>query len=134
MLGELLGETRGNITENRVLPFEGDLPKIESSFQEVGIILGIDITEIGTYWSQVRGNRIYAEGQGIIMTSEAETAHWEGFGVGKFTGRGSSTSWRGSLYYQTSSKKLERLNNTVVVFEYEIDETGNTYAKLWEWV
>lgn len=134
MLGELIGETKGNVTENRVLPFEDDLPKIESTIQTVGLFFGIYIKEIGTYWSQVRGKSIYGEGQGVIMTEEGESAQWKGFGVGKFTGKGSSTSWRGSLYYQTTSKKLERLNNAVVIFEYEVDETGNTYAKVWEWI
>jgi hypothetical protein len=133
MLGEMLGETQGKITGNRVLPFDEDVPKVESSFQDIGKILGVDITEIGTFWSQIRKNKIYGEGQGVIMTSEDETACWKGFGVAKFTGKGFSTSWRGSLYYKTSSKKLERLNNTVVVFEYEIDDTGNTDAKIWEW-
>jgi hypothetical protein len=25
------------------------------------------------------------------------------------------------------------LNNIVAVFEYEVDESGNTTAKVWEW-
>jgi hypothetical protein len=133
MLGEMIGETQGKITGNRVLPSDGQAPKVESSFQDTGKILGVDITEIATYWSQIRGDKLYGEGQGVIMTEDGETACWTGFGVANFTGKGSATSWRGSLYYQTSSKKLERLNNAVVVFEYEVDENGNTDAKIWEW-
>ncbi len=60
-------------------------------------------------------------------------ASWIGQGVGTFTGRGSASIWRGPLFYQTSSQKLARLNSIVVVFEYEVDENGNTHDKLWEW-
>lgn len=133
MLGEMIGETQGKITGNRVLPSDGQAPKVESSFQDSGKILGVEITDIGTYWSIVRGGGLYGEGQGIIMTRDGEMAYWTGQGVGRFTGRGSASIWRGSLFYQTSSQKLARLNSIAVVFEYEVDENGNTHDKLWEW-
>ncbi len=60
-------------------------------------------------------------------------ASWTGQGVGKFTGRGSAVSFRGAVYYQTTSAKLAHLNNIAVVFEYETDENGNTHGKFWEW-
>ncbi len=135
MLGEMIGETRGKITVNRVLPFESEglAPRIESSFQDSGKILGVEVTDIGTYWSTVRAGGLYGEGQGIVMTRDGEMAYWTGQGVGKFTGRGSASIWRGSLFYRTSSQKLAHLNNIAVVFEYEVDEDGNTQDKLWEW-
>jgi|SRR3972149_5414107 len=133
MLGEMIGETQGKITGNRVLPSDGQAPKVESSFQDSGKILGVEITNIGTYWSIVRGGGLYGEGQGIIMTRDGEMAYWTGQGVGRFTGRGSASIWRGSLFYQTSSQKLAHLNSIAVVFEYEVDENGNTHDKLWEW-
>lgn len=43
-------------------------------------------------------------------------------------------SWRGVLYYDTTSTgKLSFLRDVVGVFEYEVDEEGNTSAKVWEW-
>ncbi|HLB71758.1 MAG: hypothetical protein OIN88_07005 [Candidatus Methanoperedens sp.] len=129
----MIGETQGKITGNRVLPSDGQAPKVESSFQDSGKILGVEITNIGTYWSIVRGGGLYGEGQGIIMTRDGEMAYWTGQGVGRFTGRGSASIWRGSLFYQTSSQKLAHLNSIAVVFEYEVDENGNTHDKLWEW-
>lgn len=132
MLGEMIGETQGKIIVNRVLPSEGNSPKVESSFQESGTILGVDVTDIGSYWSVVRADgTLYGEGQGVIMTDDGEMAAWTGQGIGRFSGR--ATSWRGSLFYQTQSKKLARVNGMVAVFEYEIDENGNTHARLWEW-
>jgi hypothetical protein len=38
------------------------------------------------------------------------------------------------LFYRASSTgKLAFLNNLVGVFEYEVDEAGNTQYKVWEW-
>jgi hypothetical protein len=136
MLGELIGEERGKLTGLRVLPHEGSGPKVEVSFQASGKILGIDSTDMGTYWSIVRQHGdgvLYGNGQGVVMTKSGEMATWVGTGVGRFTGHGSGTLFRGSVYYQTSSERLSRLNGLAGVYEYEADENGNTTAKFWEW-
>jgi hypothetical protein len=43
----------------------------------------------------------------------------------------------GSAFCSTSSStttgKLGFLNNVVGVFEYEVDENGNSGGKIWEW-
>jgi hypothetical protein len=41
----------------------------------------------------------------------------------------------GSVFCSTSSTtgKLGFLNNVVGVFEYEVDENGNSGGKIWEW-
>jgi hypothetical protein len=41
MLGEQLGEFRGKVTGQRVLPAEGSRPKVETSFEISGTILGV---------------------------------------------------------------------------------------------
>ena len=48
-------------------------------------------------------------------------------------GRGQATSWRGPTYYQTTSQKLARLNEVVVIYEWEVDENGNIQGDFWEW-
>jgi hypothetical protein len=57
------------------------------------------------------------------------------YGIGRFSGPGRKISFRGSVYYRTSSTegKLASINNLVGVFEYEVDEAGNSRAKVWEW-
>jgi hypothetical protein len=133
MLGELIGEERGNIIGRRVLPPEGPYPKVEVSFQGSGSILGAEVTNLATYWSSVRASGVlYGEGQGVTMTKDGEIATWVGQGVGRFTERG-GVSWRGALYFQTASQKLARLNGVAVVYEYEVDENDDTYGKFWEW-
>ncbi len=133
MLGEQIGDERGKVLGYRVLPSEGQGPRMEVSFQASGRLLGVDTTDTGTYWSVLRaGGSLYGEGQGIIMTKDGETASWVGQGRGKVQG-GGRVSWRGSIYYETTSQKLARLNGMAAIFEYEVDENGNTNAKIWEW-
>jgi hypothetical protein len=63
-------------------------------------------------------------------------AIWTGHGTGKFTSPG-KIEFRGSVLFRTPSDAsggtLSFLNNTVAVFEYEVDEMGNCSTKSWEW-
>jgi hypothetical protein len=94
----------------------------------------MDGTDMGTYVSVTRPDgTLFGDGQGVTMTTEGAVATWRGQGVGRFTGRGTAVSWRGAVYYQSQSEKLARLNGVAVVFEFEVDENGNTHATSWEW-
>ncbi|KCZ71035.1 hypothetical protein ANME2D_03065 [Candidatus Methanoperedens nitroreducens] len=75
---------------------------------------------------------LYGEAHGVVMTKDNEMATYTSQGVGRFTKQGAST-WRGSVFFQTPSQKLAHLNSIVAVYEYEVDENGNTHGKLWEW-
>ena len=120
-------EERGKITGQRVL--SGG--KVETSFEAKGKILGVEETDMATYLSEVRADgTIYGEGQGIVMTKEGMLT-WKGTGVGWFTERGQS--FRGAVYYESTSQKFMRLNKVAAVFEYEVDQDGNTTGKSWEW-
>jgi hypothetical protein len=46
---------------------------------------------------------------------------------------GCAVSYRGILYYQTTSQKLAKWNAAPGVFEYEVDADGTTQSKVWEW-
>src|SRR5919198_3944435 len=145
MLGDLIYEHKGKITGQRVLDTVGGqgeeevaaLPKIETTFSADAKLKGtISITDTGTYWSIIRpGGRLYGEGQGSYMTKDGsgETATWTGYGIGHLAA-GGRVSYRGSLFFRTNlTGKMSFLNNIVGVFEYEVDESGNTAAKVWEW-
>ena len=133
MLGDKIGETSGKVTSQRVLSNPGGGPKMETSFQASGKILGIDETETGTYTSVMRPDgTLFGEGQGIIMSKEGDLATWVGQGVGTIKEDG-VLSFRGAVYYQSSSPRWSRLNSVAGIFEYEADPEGNTQAQLWEW-
>src|ERR1035438_8585617 len=44
-----------------------------------------------------------------------------------------AVSYRGMLFFRTTSQKLARLNNACGAFEYEVDPAGSTVSKMWEW-
>jgi hypothetical protein len=134
MLGEMIGEEQGRITATRVLPFDGTAMKVEVSFQGSGTLVGVETTNMGTYISTLMPNGTYnGVGQGIVMTKDGEMLTWTGTGVGKPTGKGMAARWRGSLCIQTSSQRFAKLNEIATLFEYDVDENGNTTDKLWEW-
>lgn len=133
MLGEKIGESTGKVTSQRVLPNPGGGPKMETSFQASGKLLGLEENETGTYWAVVRPDgALYGEGQGVVMGRDGDVATWVGQGVGTI-GKGGAVSYRGAVYYQTASAKWSRLNTVAAVFEYEVDAQGNSRSQLWEW-
>lgn len=134
MLGEQIGEETGQITGMRVLPDDGAGPRVEVSFQANGTLLGIHVSDMGTYESVARPDgTLFGDGQGVIMGENGEMVSWRGQGVGKFTGHGTAVSWRGAVYFQTTSEALARLNGVAGIFEYETDESGKSEDKTYEW-
>ena len=133
MLGDIVYEQKGKISGYRILDTKG--PTIETTITGTGIINGIEVTDIVTYWSKPSEDDIktfYAEGQGVILTKDGEMATWKGYGIGRYNGRNRTD--KGSVFFKTSTNgKLSFLNNKIGFFEYEADENGNTNGKIWEW-
>ncbi len=67
-----------------------------------------------------------------MMGKGGELATWMGQGVGTIKKDG-AVSYRGAVYYQSSSLAWVRLNSVAAIFEFEVDVQGNTRAQLWEW-
>jgi hypothetical protein len=131
MLGELIGETNGKRIVRRVLSMEP--PTVEVSFEDAGKLIGAAATGFGTYTSVVSADgSISGHGQGGAFTQDGEMVAWKGSGLGKFKEHG-AISYRGILYYRTTSAKLAKLNNVAGVFELEIDAEGKMHTKVWEW-
>lgn len=131
MLGDKIGEVTGKRLVRRVLSVEP--PTAEVTFEDSGKLFDIPVTGMGSYTSTVREDgSIYGTGQGMEMTEEGESVTWTGTGSGHF-GPGGSVSYRGMLFFRTTSKKLARLNNACAAFEYEVAGNGTTVSKMWEW-
>jgi hypothetical protein len=132
MLGDKLGEEIGKVTVRRVLPSEGAGPMMETTFEAQGSILGVAHKTTGTYSSVMRPDgSLFGNGQGIVMSAEGG-ATWVGQGVGTLKKDG-SVSYRGAIFYQTTSAKWARLNGAAAMFEYNVDPQGGSKAEIWEW-
>ena len=133
MLGEKICEYSGKITTRRVLPNPGGGPKMETSQQLSGKLLGVQAVENSTYWSVVRPDgTLFGEGQGIAMSEQGDLATWVGQGVGTI-GKAGAVSFRGAVFYYSSSPSWSRLNNVAALFEYAVDADGNSSSTIWEW-
>lgn len=134
MLGEKIGEARGKVTGRRVVEDADGIVKLETSFEGAGQILGVETHEVATFWSAVHaGGGIEGEGHGMWFTADGDQVIWRGIGAGRPAGDGNGASFRGCLTFQTQSARLGRLNGVCGVFEFEVDQDGNTRAELWEW-
>jgi hypothetical protein len=132
MLGELIGETKGKISNRNVVSVEG--PTIETTVASSGTLKGVQVNEILTYVASPSSKGIlHGIGKGVINTQDGEIATFTGEGIGRFDASGLLT-WRGAIFFHTSSEgKLEFLNNKVGVFEAQVDSQGNFADKTWEW-
>lgn len=131
MLGKQIGTVKGKRLVRRVLSVNP--PTAEVSFEDSGDVLGVHVTGMGTYTSIVRADgSIVGEGQGMSLTDNGESLTWTGNGIGKF-GPGGSVSYRGMLFFQTTSAQLGALNNSCAAFEYEVASDGSTVSNMWEW-
>jgi hypothetical protein len=131
MLGEQIGETTGKRIVRRILSV--DPPQAEVTFEDNGTMLGVAVSESGTYTSVVRPDgTLFGDGNGMLITADGEMIVWKGSGIGRF-GAGGSVGYRGMIYYQTTSQKLARLNSMCGAFEFEVDAAGATSGKIWEW-
>jgi len=136
MLGERIAVMQGKRTNQRVLPLEDGLPKVETSFEVSGTLLGLPARTIVTYWSMVLANgTLYGEcpNQGLVLTQSGESATFRAAGVGKFTNASGAAAFRGAIYYASSSPALAKLNDIAVVYEWDVDEHGAAKLQGWEW-
>ncbi len=131
MLGDKISESKGKRLVRRVLCV--DPPTAEVTFEDSGKVLGVPVTGMGSYTSVVRPDgSIFGSGQGMMTTKEGEGVTWTGTGLGHF-GPGGSVSYRGMLFFRTTSQKLARMNNACGAFEFEVDAKGGTVSKVLEW-
>jgi hypothetical protein len=136
MLGQLLFESRGRITGQRLLSVENGIPKFETSISGTGIFTGsLEVNTNWTYWAIHRSDGTsYSQGQGVIMTRDGrEVATATGRAEGKMI-RSGKLRFVGAIFYETHSEnKLAFLNHLMGVNEYEVDALGNYEHRLWEW-
>ena len=91
--------------------------------------VNIEVTDTGEFVSISLGyNRTFDQGHGVIKTKDGETANYTFIEV--FNG----TDFQGaSVYITNSTGKLSVLDNALVIFKIEQDESGNYVDKHWLW-
>ena len=134
MSGELIGESRGKIIGTRVVELLETSPKIETTDQAAGKLLGIESRDLSTAWSVWRSpDTFHAEGVGVVTSNDGEMAMYTGMGMGKGSVSDPETLFHGLLFFRSSTPGWSRLNGIAVILEYTVDAEGNSRSRLWEW-
>jgi len=112
MLGELMGETTGKMSGQRVIDLEG--PTVETNVSSMGTLNGVQVTETLTFVpGPTSKGVIHGMGKGIINTKDGQIATFTGEGIGRFDSTG-VLKWRGALFFHTNSEgNLQFLDNMV---------------------
>ena len=130
LIGELIAEYKGKNTGTRVLA-DG---KLETSSVGTGTLLGKEASLLNTAVATPMPNGVsMLEGNGIIRTTDGESAMHKSNGIGWYTGKGLKLSLRGTVYFMTNSPSLASLNKTVGIWELEQDEQGEFSLRVWAW-
>jgi hypothetical protein len=90
----------------------------------------IEYSKTGDYVSVSKGNNLtFDQGKGVLTTNDgSETANYTFIEV--FNG----TAYQGASAYSTNSTgRLSVLNNALVIYKIEQDESGNYVGTQWLW-
>lgn len=105
------------------------------SVSSEGKIRGAEVTEMLTYCTTRTSNGSWnGDGKRVIMTKDgSNTTAFTCAGIGHFTGQ-SKVRYAGSMFMGKSDGKLAFLDNSVLLFEIDIDlEILDDNIKLGEW-
>jgi hypothetical protein len=136
MLGELVVDGKGKLINQTVRTAENGMPTFDVTFEVIGTVLGKPAKTIVSYQSSLQEDgSVYGECQnrGVAMSQEGDVATFRAAGAGNFTDADGSISFRGALYYKTSSKDWAALNGLAIIYEWDVDAEGNAEYKGWEW-
>jgi hypothetical protein len=99
----------------------------------------IEVTTTGDYVSVSKGNELALDrGQAVVMTKDgSEMANYTFIEVGPDRGSfeaGNATTFLGASAWNTNSTgELSFLNNALVIYKLEADESGNYSVTQWLW-
>src|SRR4028119_1962772 len=97
-----------------------------------GALRAQEMTEVGPAVRSLRpGGVLYGEGDVLYITSDGESAHWKGFGVGRPTGPFPAGHFAVCGSAETESQALSRFNEIATVTEYDADQEGNYRYAIW---
>ena len=103
----------------------------QHTFTANGTMFGnIEYSKTGEYVSVSKGNNLtFDQGKGVLTTNDgSETANYTFIEV--FNG----TAYQGASAYSTNSTgELSILNNALVIYKIEQDESGNYVGTQWLW-
>jgi hypothetical protein len=126
-LGEPFFVEKGKVTGQK----EIGPNRTQFTFASNGTMNGnIEVTNTGEYVSVSKGNNlVFDQGKGVIKTKDgSEIANHT------FIEVGNGTDFQGASAFSTNSTgKLSFLNNILVIYKIDGDQSGNYAGTQWQW-
>jgi hypothetical protein len=126
-LGEPFFVEKGKVTGQK----EIGPNRTQITFTSNGTMNGnVEVTNTGEYVGVSKGNNlVFDQGQGVIKTKDgSETANHT------FIEVGNGTDFQGASAFSTNSTgELSFLNNILVIYKIDGDESGNYAGTQWQW-
>jgi len=119
----------------KALPAVNGSPSFETVASGLsGTLAGTEVTSFATYSATLRADgSFYGEcpNSGVIMAADG-VATFRATGIGSPTVDG-GFSFRGVAYFESAAPSLSSLNGVAVVYDWEVDASGDASWELWEW-
>ena len=135
MLGDQIGDrTRQGDRMPKCFDPKRRGPGIEATFEAAGEILGVESFDNGHCTPRPCGQNgtVYGEGQGVVKGANGQMASWVGQGIGELGAEKRSViAARSTTRARRRSGRVS--NGVAAIYDYEVDEQGNSDAKMWEW-
>jgi len=132
MLGEKMGSMTATTT-TKTMSTDG-LPKFETTGQGTGKLAGVEIQWMSTYCADMKADgSLYGEcpNAGVVMAADG-VATFRATGSGGMTEDGGS-KFRGACYFETTAPSLMSLNGKAMIYEWDVDPSGNAQWEIWHW-
>ena len=131
-IGDQIGSVSGRCV-NKALPSKNyGMPVVETMAECEGTLAGNPVKTLATYQAEMRSDGSWigeCPNSGIVLAADG-VATFRANGVGKPTAEG-GFSFRGPVYFETTSPSLASLNGVAHFYEWEVDAENNATWKIW---
>ena len=131
-IGNHVGSLKGKCV-NKALPAKVyGMPRIETTAECDGDLAGNPVKTLATYQAEMRSDGTFigdCPNSGVVLAADG-VATFRANGVGKPTAEG-GFSFRGPVYFETTSASLASLNGVAHFYEWEVDAENNATWKIW---
>ena len=131
-IGNHVGSLKGKCL-NKALPSKVyGMPRIETTAECDGDLAGKPVKTLATSQAEMRSDGRFigdCPNSGVVLAADG-VATFRANGVGKPTAEG-GFSFRGPVYFETTSASLASLNGVAHFYEWEVDAENNATWKIW---
>jgi hypothetical protein len=107
---------------------------LQVSYLGSGVVKGVNFSANGTaFIVPSRDKSAELRGHAVITTADGEKGTYNFYSLGHENANGTTADKGAAFFHTTASGKLSVVNDLVVIFKDQTDNTGNGTTIGWEW-